>query len=85
VKGVSVLFEHPLPSLGPLPHLVLHFRGKYIDRILVFTNFPTAANSVPSMRMMPWFTDCPTVARLMNATANPAHMGFSQSICRAMP
>jgi hypothetical protein len=30
------------------------------------------ANSVPSIRMAPLFSDCPTVERLMKATAKPA-------------
>jgi hypothetical protein len=48
-------------------------------------NDATAATSVPSIRMAPWFSDCPAVDRAIIATPNPAHFAFSQSIHKAMP
>ena len=45
----------------------------------------TLASKVPAMRSAPLFRDWPAVAKLMKATAKPAHTGFPQSIQRAMP
>ena len=44
----------------------------------------TAPKSVPDMRNTALLKDCPMVARLQKATANPAQKGLSQPISRAI-